>query len=149
MLVSAKQAPFDVEPFLAASSKAVNGALDQFLPAKSARPATIHKAMRYSLFAGGKRMRPALCLAAADACGGDTASAIPLACAVECVHTYSLIHDDLPCMDDDDLRRGQPSMHKVYGEATAILVGDFLLTYAFEVLSSHPLIEAKQKIDLF
>jgi geranylgeranyl diphosphate synthase type II len=133
MLVSAKQAPFDVEPFLAASSKVVNGALDQFLPAKSARPATIHKAMRYSLFAGGKRMRPALCLAAADACGGDTASAIPLACAVECVHTYSLIHDDLPAMDDDDFRRGKPTNHKVFGEGIAVLAGDALLTVAFEI----------------
>src|SRR5436189_726911 len=134
MLVSAKQAPFDVEPFLAASSKAVNGALDQFLPAKSAKPATIHKAMRYSLFAGGKRMRPALCLAAAAACGGSDEAAMPLACAIECIHTYSLIHDDLPAMDNDDFRRGKPTNHKVYGEGIAILAGDGLLTQAFEIL---------------
>src|SRR3954447_7125315 len=95
---------------------AVNRALDQFLPKATAKPATIHKAMRYSLFAGGKRMRPALCLAAAAACGGNEAEAMPLACAVECVHTYSLIHDDLPAMDDDDFRRGKLTSHKVFGE---------------------------------
>src|SRR5271169_4281383 len=85
---------FDLSAYLTACTLTVNGALDHFLPPATARPATIHKAMRYSLFAGGKRMRPALCLAAADACGGGTSAAIPLACAVECMHTYSLIHDD-------------------------------------------------------
>jgi geranylgeranyl diphosphate synthase type II len=89
--------------------------------------------MRYSLFAGGKRMRPALCLAAAAACGGDQASALPLACAVECIHTYSLVHDDLPAMDNDDYRRGKLTNHKVFGEAIAILAGDALLTQAFEI----------------
>jgi geranylgeranyl diphosphate synthase type II len=91
--------------------------------------------MRYSLFAGGKRMRPALCLAAAAACGGRPGSALPLACAVECVHTYSLIHDDLPAMDNDDYRRGQLTNHKVFGEGIAILAGDALLTQAFEIAS--------------
>jgi geranylgeranyl diphosphate synthase type II len=97
------------------------------------KPATIHKAMHYSLFAGGKRMRPALCLAAAAACGGDEAEALPLACAVECIHTYSLIHDDLPAMDNDDYRRGKLTNHKVFGEGIAILAGDALLTQAFEI----------------
>src|SRR5579859_7103079 len=106
---------FDLNRFLATRTDAVNAALDQFLPSEKTRPATIHKAMRYSLFAGGKRMRPALCLAAAEACGGSDAAALPLACAVECIHTYSLIHDDLPAMDNDDFRRGKPTNHKVFG----------------------------------
>ncbi len=89
--------------------------------------------MRYSLFAGGKRMRPALCLAAAEACGGKIEKALPLACAVECIHTYSLIHDDLPAMDNDDFRRGKPTNHKVFGEGIAVLAGDALLTQAFEI----------------
>lgn len=89
--------------------------------------------MRYSIFAGGKRMRPALCLAAAEACGGTWTGAMPLACAVECIHTYSLVHDDLPAMDDDELRRGNPTNHCVFGEGIAILAGDALLTQAFEV----------------
>jgi geranylgeranyl diphosphate synthase type II len=89
--------------------------------------------MRYSLFAGGKRMRPALCLAAAEACGGSAEDAMPLACAVECIHTYSLIHDDLPAMDNDDFRRGKPTNHKVFGEGIAVLAGDALLTQAFEI----------------
>jgi geranylgeranyl diphosphate synthase type II len=111
----------------------VNRALDRFLPAATAKPPTIHQAMRYSLFAGGKRMRPALCLAAAEASGGDLHEALPLACAIECIHTYSLIHDDLPAMDDDDYRRGKLTNHKVFGEGIAILAGDALLTQAFEI----------------
>lgn len=128
-----KSSAFDLQKFLGASTEAVNRALDKFLPPASARPATIHKAMRYSLFAGGKRMRPALCLAAAAACGGSEPNAMPLACAVECIHTYSLIHDDLPAMDDDDFRRGKPTSHKVFGEGIAVLAGDALLTQAFEI----------------
>jgi len=124
---------FDFEGFLAKSTVAVNRALDRFLPSATRRPATIHKAMRYSLFAGGKRMRPALCLAAAAACGGSEADAMPLACAVECVHTYSLVHDDLPAMDNDDYRRGKLTNHKVFGEGIAVLAGDALLTQAFEI----------------
>ena len=118
---------------LASRTKSVNAALDRFLPSATTKPATIHKAMRYSLFAGGKRMRPALCLAAAAACGGSEADALPLACAVECIHTYSLIHDDLPAMDNDDFRRGKPTNHKVFGEGIAVLAGDALLTQAFEI----------------
>ncbi|MDZ4787337.1 MAG: farnesyl diphosphate synthase [Blastochloris sp.] len=113
-------------------------ALDRFLPKKTTRPATIHEAMRYSLFAGGKRLRPILCLASAEALGAPLKNALPLACAVECIHTYSLIHDDLPCMDDDDLRRGKPTSHKVYGEGLAVLAGDGLLTIAFELITRCP-----------
>jgi len=128
-----QQRKFDLERFLATRTRAVNLALDAFLPSEKARPATLHRAMRYSLFAGGKRMRPALCLAAAEACGGRQADALPLACAVECIHTYSLIHDDLPAMDNDDFRRGKPTNHKVFGEGIAVLAGDALLTQAFEI----------------
>jgi geranylgeranyl diphosphate synthase type II len=124
---------FNLNAFLAESTASVNAALNHFLPPATTKPATIHKAMRYSLDAGGKRMRPALLLAAADACGGKRADAVPLACAVECIHTYSLIHDDLPAMDNDDYRRGKLTNHKVFGEAIAILAGDALLTQAFEV----------------
>jgi geranylgeranyl diphosphate synthase type II len=124
---------FDLQSFLASRTAAVNTALGRFLPPATAKPATIHKAMRYSLFAGGKRIRPALCLAAAAACGGDDANAMPLACAVECIHTYSLIHDDLPAMDNDDYRRGKLTNHKVFGEGVAVLAGDALLTQAFEI----------------
>jgi geranylgeranyl diphosphate synthase type II len=124
---------FDLTGFLAGCTETVNDALDRFLPPAKARPATIHRAMRYSLFAGGKRMRPALCLAAAQACGGRQARALPLACAVECIHTYSLIHDDLPAMDNDDYRRGKLTNHKVFGEGIAVLAGDALLTQAFEI----------------
>src|SRR6195952_53080 len=127
--------PFDLQKFLETRTAAVNTAMDKFLPSEKTKPATIHKAMRYSLFAGGKRLRPALTLAAAEACGGDAELALPAACAVECIHTYSLIHDDLPCMDDDDLRRGRPTSHKVYGEGIAVLAGDALLTIAFEILA--------------
>ena len=124
---------FDLETYLADSTAAVNRALHKFLPRETRKPATIHKAMRYSLFAGGKRMRPALCLGAARACGGEFAPALPLACAVECIHTYSLIHDDLPAMDNDDFRRGKSTNHKVFGEGIAVLAGDALLTQAFEI----------------
>lgn len=124
---------FDLQGFLDSCTTTVNAALDHFLPPASAKPATIHRAMRYSLFAGGKRMRPALCLAAASACGGRESDAMPLACAVECIHTYSLIHDDLPAMDNDDFRRGKPTNHKVFGEGIAVLAGDALLTQAFEI----------------
>ena len=127
------QAPLRLEEYLATRTAGVNQALDRFLPPAAAKPATIHRAMRYSLFAGGKRIRPALCLAAAAACGGDEADALPLACAVECIHTYSLIHDDLPAMDNDDYRRGKLTNHKVFGEGIAVLAGDALLTQAFEI----------------
>src|SRR5262245_11664303 len=127
---------FDLQGFLESRTALVNRALDRSLPPATAKPATIHTAMRYSLFAGGKRMRPALCLAAAAACGGRENDALPLACAVECIHTYSLVHDDLPAMDDDDYRRGKLTNHKVFGEGIAVLAGDALLTQAFELAAS-------------
>ena len=110
-------------------------ALSSFLPSARTKPATIHQAMRHSLFAGGKRVRPILALAAAEACGGREQDAMPLACAVECIHTYSLIHDDLPALDNDDYRRGRPTSHKVFGEGIAVLAGDALLTQAFELVA--------------
>src|ERR1700745_215888 len=128
----------DLQRYLPARQKEVDRALDRFLPKESVSPATIHKAMRYSLFAGGKRLRPILCLAATEACGGKSAAALPHACAVECIHTYSLIHDDLPSMDNDDLRRGMPTSHKVFGEAIAVLAGDALLSFAFELAAKVP-----------
>jgi geranylgeranyl diphosphate synthase, type II len=125
----------DLSSYLNSRTKRVDQALRGYLPGPKTRPATIHEAMRYSIFAGGKRLRPVLCLAAAEACGGAESLALPAAAAVECIHTYSLIHDDLPCMDDDDLRRGRPTSHKVYGEGVAVLAGDALLTIAFEILA--------------
>ncbi len=128
----------ELKRYLAARAKEVDAALDRFLPKKTAAPATIHAAMRYTVFAGGKRLRPILTLAAAEACGGDPVNALAPACAVEVLHTYSLVHDDLPCMDDDDLRRGRPTCHKVYGEGMAVLTGDALLTEAFLMLAQTP-----------
>ena len=113
----------------------IDAALDRLLPAENESPETIHKAMRYSIFAGGKRMRPVLCLAAAEACGGLAVDALVPACAVEMMHTYSLIHDDLPAMDNDDYRRGRPTNHKVFGAGMATMAGDGLLTFAFELLA--------------
>jgi len=128
----------DLKGYLADRAALVDAAMDAYLPHAKDRPATIHGAMRYSVFAGGKRLRPVLCLAAAEACCGQTTDALAAACAVELVHTYSLVHDDLPAMDDDDLRRGRPTCHRVYGEGMAVLCGDALLTEAFLVLSQAP-----------
>jgi geranylgeranyl diphosphate synthase type II len=125
----------DIAAYLTQRTQIVDRALNRYLPKESVKPITLHKAMRYSLFAGGKRLRPVLALAAAEACGGSLDAALPAASAVECIHTYSLIHDDLPCMDDDDLRRGRPTNHKVFGEGVAVLAGDALLTLAFEILA--------------
>jgi len=108
--------------------------LDKLLPPEDSYPSTLYRAMRYSLFAGGKRIRPVLTLAAGESVGGGGDEALPLACGIEMIHTYSLIHDDLPAMDDDDLRRGKPTCHRVFGEALAILAGDALLTMAFQVM---------------
>jgi len=124
--------------YIATRVAEVDAALDALLPPARQRPATLHAAMRYAVFAGGKRLRPVLCLAAAEACGGASANALAPACALELLHTYSLVHDDLPCMDDDDLRRGRPTCHKVYGEGMAVLCGDALLTHAFAVLAQTP-----------
>lgn len=126
----------DFKRYWSQRQKKIESALNAFLPSASTKPATIHKAMRYSLFAGGKRLRPILALAAAEVINGKHDNAIPSACSVECIHTYSLIHDDLPCMDDDDLRRGKPTSHKVFGEGMAVLAGDALLTIAFEIAAA-------------
>ncbi len=128
----------DLKTYLADRAAFVDAALDRLIPAADTPPATIHRAMRHSLFAGGKRLRPILCLAAAEACGGSREAAAFAACAVECLHTYSLIHDDLPSMDNDDFRRGVPTCHKVYGEGVAILAGDALQALAFELLVKTP-----------
>src|ERR1700680_2939296 len=125
----------NIKAYLASRQNLIDRALDRYLPKQDVKPATIHKAMRYSLFAGGKRLRPILCLAAAEASGGKIGNALPLACAMECIHTYSLVHDDLPSMDNDDLRRGRLTCHKVFGDGIAVLAGDALLTVAFEIVS--------------
>jgi len=134
-----KRAPMsDLKTYLTDRSALVDAALNRFIPSEDTSPPTIHKAMRHSIFAGGKRLRPILCLAAAEACGGSIDTAMPAACAVECLHTYTLIHDDLPCMDDDDFRRGVPTCHKVYGEGVAVLAGDALQALAFQLLAEVP-----------
>ncbi len=129
----------DLKAYLAERRGLVNRALDGYLPAVRGPAFRVTEAMRYSLFAGGKRLRPILCLAGAEAVGGDPGEVLPVACALEMIHTYSLIHDDLPAMDDDDLRRGKPTCHKQFDEATAILAGDGLLTLAFQVLGEAAL----------
>ena len=127
------QQSFDFNAYLAAQKQLVEAALDDSLGPE--RPESLREAMRYSLLAGGKRLRPILCLAACELAGGDPALAMPTAVALEMIHTMSLIHDDLPAMDNDDLRRGRPTNHKVYGDAVAILAGDALLTRAFEMVA--------------
>ncbi|MCK5706747.1 MAG: polyprenyl synthetase family protein [Candidatus Aureabacteria bacterium] len=125
----------DFKTFLNKKKEKINTALEKYLPERSPYPEDINKAMRYSLFAGGKRIRPILCLEVCSVVGGDEEEALLCACALEMIHTYSLIHDDLPCMDDDDLRRGKPTCHKVFGEAIALLAGDALLTHAFHLIT--------------
>jgi geranylgeranyl diphosphate synthase type II len=124
-----------LKEYIKRNSERVDRALDRLLPPATSKPMVIHRAMRYSLFAGGKRLRPILAIASAEACGGGILQAMASACAVECIHTYSLIHDDLPCMDNDDFRRGKPTSHKVFGEGMAVLAGDALLTSAFEIVA--------------
>lgn len=127
---------FDLQQYLKAKTGLINKALERALPAANARPAILHRAMRYSILAGGKRLRPVLCLAAAEAVGGTEKNALVPALALEVLHTYTLIHDDLPCMDNDNLRRGKPTNHVAFGAANAILAGDALLTLAFEWLAA-------------
>ncbi|MGZ6292933.1 MAG: polyprenyl synthetase family protein [Syntrophales bacterium] len=127
--------------YLDARKKIVDEALERYMPGDDNYPPVIFKALRYSLFAGGKRIRPILCLASAEALGGNVGSILPVACALELIHTYSLIHDDLPAMDDDDYRRGRRTSHKVFGENMAILAGDALLTEAFHLMSDRGLME--------
>ncbi|MCK5826601.1 MAG: polyprenyl synthetase family protein [Desulfuromusa sp.] len=127
---------WQLQPYLKERVRLVDSALDRYLPGAEMLPTRLHEAIRYSVFAGGKRIRPILMLAACEAVGGEIKKVLPAACAIEMVHSYSLIHDDLPAMDDDDFRRGNLTNHKVYGEATAILAGDGLLTEAFILLSN-------------
>ncbi len=130
--------PASLEELLRLRQQAVDARLEQLLPPPAQRPESLHRAMRHSVFAGGKRIRPILCLeAAAAVCPEEAEQALDVGCALEMIHTYSLIHDDLPALDNDDFRRGQPTCHKAFGEATAILAGDALLTLAFEVLARH------------
>ena len=130
--------------FYDADHAAIEAALERILPPESTQPPSIHRAMRYSVFAGGKRIRPVLCLEAARMFTNEIEAAVAAGCAVEFIHTYSLIHDDLPALDNDDLRRGKPTSHKMFGEAIAILAGDALLTLAFQALAAAPLEPARR-----
>jgi geranylgeranyl diphosphate synthase type II len=124
----------DLKTYMEARQVRVNAALERYLPDESTYPEVLSRAMRYSVFSGGKRFRPVLCIATYETCGGQGEAIMPVACAIELIHAYSLIHDDLPCMDDDDLRRGKPTNHKVFGEAVAVLAGDALLSFAMEIV---------------
>ena len=126
---------FDLDAYLRSRRELVDAALDERLPTEHTRPAILHRALRYSVLGSGKRVRPILCIASSEAVGGSVAAALLPAAAIEILHTYTLVHDDLPAMDDDDLRRGRPTSHKMFGEANAILAGDALLTMAFEWLA--------------
>src|SRR3954449_12684014 len=137
----------NLRDYLAEQQKLVDAELDRLVPPESAPPETIHRAMRYSLFAGGKRIRPILCIEAAHAIGDDSDGVAACACSLELIHTYSLIHDDLPALDNDDYRRGKLTNHKVFGDAMAILAGDSLLTLAFQVLAELP-VDGDRKVRL-
>ena len=137
-----------LEEYLSQRRESVNATLDRLLPDKSEYPQTIHRAMRHSVFAGGKRIRPLLSIASAETVGGTVSGIESAACAVELIHTYSLIHDDLPALDNDDYRRGKPTCHKAFGEATAILAGDALLTLAFQVLAEMNDIPPERKVHI-
>ena len=137
-----------LDEYLAARRASIERELDRLIPAQQERPTTIHSAMRHSLFAGGKRVRPVLFIASAEAVAGESEQSVGPACALELIHTYSLIHDDLPALDDDDFRRGRPTCHKVFGEAMAILAGDALLTRAFQVLAEDAGAPAERRIAL-
>src|SRR5262245_64245566 len=134
---------FDLEAYLKERRVLVDAALDRFLPGEDTQPPSVHRAMRYSVLAGGKRLRPILVIAGAELVGAQPSSVMPTACALEMIHTYSLIHDDLPAMDDDDYRRGRLTNHKVFGDAIAILAGDALLTLAFKLVADNaaPVVE--------
>jgi geranylgeranyl diphosphate synthase type II len=128
---------FDLEAYLNDRRQLVDAALDRFLPSEDTPPPSVHRAMRYSVLAGGKRLRPILVIAGAELVGVQSSRVMPTACALEMIHTYSLIHDDLPAMDDDDYRRGRLTNHKVFGDAIAILAGDALLTLAFQLVAQN------------
>ena len=139
----------DPKHYFKKHNQAIEKALDQYLPAEKEPPSVLHKAMRYAVFSGGKRIRPILLLEACRVVGGSEKQVLAAACAVELIHNYSLVHDDLPCMDDDHTRRGRPTCHKKFGEVTALLAGDALLTLAFQILNQtngrHTLTELKRK----
>ncbi len=138
----------DINRYLSEAKAAVDQSLDRLLPAESEEPPTIHRAMRYSVFAGGKRLRPVLVLASGESAGGNRETLLHLGSAIEMMHTYSLIHDDLPALDNDDLRRGQPTCHRVFGEAIAILAGDSLMTRCYQVLSELPGISDSERLTI-
>lgn len=135
----------DLKKYLDQKRERIDEALNQYLPAETEYPQTIHEAMRYSVFAGGKRLRPILVIAAAEVVGGRAEKVLPTACAIELIHTFSLIHDDLPAIDNDDYRRGKLTCHKVFGEDMAILAGDGLLTHAFQLLAQNSEIKTINK----
>ncbi len=137
---------FDLVRYLGDRRALVDGALERCLPPDDAHPPSVHRAMRYSVMAGGKRLRPILAIAGAEAAGSTAAAVMPTACALELIHTYSLIHDDLPAMDDDDYRRGRLTSHKVFGEALAILAGDALLTLAFQLIADNASLVAEPRV---
>jgi geranylgeranyl diphosphate synthase type II len=139
---------FNLDSYLSVNTERINRALSAYLTEDPGVDNRLEEAMRYSLMAGGKRIRPILCIAAAEALSGRPEEALPAACALEMIHTYSLIHDDLPAMDDDDLRRGQPTCHVAFDEATAILAGDALLTLAFEVITSMSTCPAERLLEI-
>jgi geranylgeranyl diphosphate synthase type II len=137
-----------LDAYLAERRTDVEAALERFLPDASTRPRSLHEAMRYSVFGGGKRLRPILALASYELAGGEGDAALAPACATELIHTYSLIHDDLPAMDDDDTRRGRPSCHRAFDEATAVLAGDALLTLAFEIVASEERLAPERRLSI-
>lgn len=138
----------DIDLYLKTKAQLVEKKLDDLVPLKETAYAMLFEAARYSLLGGGKRLRPVLTIATAETFGKPGESALSAACALEMIHTYSLIHDDLPCMDDDDFRRGKPSLHKAFDEGHAVLTGDYLLTYAFEVVVNDTTLSAQQKVAL-
>ena len=142
------KAMMGISDYLKSKAELVEKSLDTLIPEKDVPYNQLYRAARYALLGGGKRLRPILTLATAEALAGSYENAILPACALEMVHTYSLIHDDLPCMDDDDFRRGKPSLHKAFPEGQAVLTGDFLLTFAFEVITQAPNLDADQRLQL-
>ncbi len=139
----------DINAYISESKKLVDARLEKLLPAESEEPSTIHKAMRYSVFAGGKRVRPILVLASGESLSGDRDVLLDIGAGIEMMHTYSLIHDDLPALDNDDLRRGLPTCHKVFGEAMAILAGDALMTRCYQILADVPGLSDSIRISIF
>ena len=135
-----------IEKYLKKQAQLIDGYLDKFLPDSSRHPEIIHKAMRYSVFSGGKRIRPILAIEASRVCGGRLSDIMPVACAIELIHTYSLIHDDLPSIDDDDYRRGKPTLHRKFDEAIAILAGDALLTLSFDLMARLKNASGRQRV---